>query len=166
MGLIMVKKEELRKKDIQKISSSLTLIYPKDFTDFIADTKLFKTEIKIKERTLILYHTNDNICYLFEENGQIIPSLYSLRKFPDLLPKITVDAGAVKFMINGADLFRPGMVEWEEFKNNDYVTIINLHKAAMCIGRTILSSKDLSDKGKVTKTIHYLNDEIWNFKGS
>ncbi len=159
----MPKKEELRKKDIQKVSSSLQNQYPEEFTNFIASNKLFKGELAIKNRLITLYHTGDNTPLLFEEQGLILPTLYALRKFPDLLPKITVDAGAVKFMINGADLFRPGMVEWESFEKDEFVTIINLQKAAMSIGRTLLASKDLSDKGKVTITIHYLNDEIWKY---
>ena len=98
----MPKKEELRKKDIQKISASLEADFPPAFAQFIASKKLFKADLTIKDRTLILYHTSDNTTWLFEEKeGKILPTLYSIRQFPDLLPKITVDAGAVKFMING-----------------------------------------------------------------
>ena len=159
----MPKKEELRKKDVQKISSSLQNIYPDEFNNFIASQKLFKSNISIKDRAITLYHTADNIPLLFEEQSVILPTLYSLRKFPNLLPKITVDAGAVKFMINGADLFRPGMVEWDSFEKDAYVVIVNLQKAAMSIGKTLLASKDLSDKGKVTTTSHFLNDDIWKY---
>lgn len=66
-------------------------------------------------------------------------------------------------MINGADLFRPGMVEWDQFNKDDFVTIINLQKAAMSIGKTLLASDELPDKGKVTTTLHYLNDDIWKY---
>ena len=159
----MPKKEELRKKDIQKVSTALQFKYPEVFANFIASNKLFKSELVIKERIIILYHTSDNTPLLFEEQSIILPTLYSIRKFPNLLPKITVDAGAVKFIINGADLFRPGMVEWDPFEKDEFVTIINLQKAAMSIGKTLLASKDLSDKGKVTSTIHFLNDEIWKY---
>ena len=159
----MPKKDELRKKDIQKISSVLEQKYPTDFANYIASNKLFKSEITIKDRIITLFHTSDNTPLLFEENGVLLPTLYSVRKFPNLLPKITVDAGAVKFMINGADLFRPGMVEWDPFAKDDYVIIINLQKAAMSLGKTLLASKELPDKGKVTTTLHYLNDEIWKY---
>lgn len=159
----MPKKDELRKKDIQKISTTIEHKYPAEFAKFIASNKLFKTDITIKDRTITLFHTNDNTPLLFEENGVLLPTLYSIRKFPNLLPKITVDAGAVKFMINGADLFRPGMVEWDQFNKDDFVTIINLQKAAMSIGKTLLASDELPDKGKVTTTLHYLNDDIWKY---
>ena len=162
----MPKKEELRKKDIQKVSSSLQDTYPKKFADFISSNKIFKSDFEIKNRKIILYHTNDNTPLLFEEDNVILPTLYSIRKFADLLPKITVDAGAVKFMINGADLFRPGMVEWDSFDKEQYVTIINLQKAAMSIGKTLMGSNELPDKGKVTTTVHYLNDEIWKYAQS
>lgn len=162
----MPKKEELRKKDIQKISSSLEGVYPVEFSQFIASTKLFKADLIIKDRIIILYHTLDNTPLLFEEKGIILPTLYSIRKFPELLPKITVDAGAVKFMINGADLFRPGIVEFDPFEKDSFVTIINLQKSAMSVGKTLMRSTDLPDKGKVTKTLHYLNDEIWKYNVS
>lgn len=144
--------------------------YPEEFANFIASNKLFKSELIIKERIITLYHMSDNTPLLFEEQGIILPTLYSIRKFPDLLPKITVDAGAVKFMINGADLFRPGMVEWDLFEKDEFVTIINLQKAAMSIGKTLMASKDVpldkTTKGKVTITIHFLNDEIWQYSQS
>lgn len=165
----MPKKEELRKKDIQKISSSLEGVYPAEFTEFISSNKLFKADLTIKERIIILYHTTDNTPLLFEEEGVILPTLYSIRKFPNLLPKITVDAGAVKFMINGADLFRPGIVEHDPFLKDQFVTVINLQKAAMSIGKALMNSNDLPDKkekGKVTITYHYLNDDIWKYNAS
>ena len=159
----MPKKEELRKKDILYLSQSLKSRYKPEFTEHIANQHLFKREMKLKKGEISVYFTKANEALLFEFDGTILPTLQTIRKFPDLLPIITVDAGAVKFMINGADLFRPGMVEWDVFEKDQYVTVVNLQKAAMCIGKTLFSSKELPDKGKVTITIHHLGDPLWFF---
>ena len=159
----MPKKEELRKKDVLKFSKKLKQTYSNEFAESIGEQRIFKSDFAIKNKEFLIYHTANLEPLVFEHDGELIPTLYSIRKFPNLLPTITVDAGAVKFMINGADLYRPGMVEWDTFDVGQYVTVINLQKAAMCIGKTTQSSAELPDKGKITKTIHHLNDAIWNF---
>ena len=162
----MPKKEELKKKKVIQLSESLKKNFPSDFSEFIASQRIFKGELTLKKNIITLYYSNSNEPLLFEIEGNVVPTLQSIRKFPNLLPKITVDAGAVKFMINGADLFRPGIVEFEEFEKGQFVTVINLQKAAMCVGKTLFDSLHLPDKGKITQTVHHLNDDIWNFGSS
>lgn len=159
----MPKKEELRKKDVSRLSKELKNDYLDEFTEFISAQRLFKSDLAIKKENVVIYHTSNNISYLFEHERNIIPTLQSIRKFPTLLATITVDAGAVKFMINGADLFKPGMVEWDSFSKDQYVTVVNLKKSAMCIGIVKFNSSELPDKGKITTTVHHLNDAIWNY---
>lgn len=157
----MPKKEELRKKELQRLSESLKTNYDDDFSGYIGSQRLFKSEITLKKKLTIIYHNKSNKPFLFEYEGQILPTLQSIRKFPNVLPSITVDAGAVKFMINGADLFRPGMFEWDEFSKGQFLTIVNLQKSAMCIGKALIGSDVLPEKGKITSTLHHLNDELW-----
>jgi PUA domain protein len=160
----MPKKEELKKKEVIRIAESLKQNYTDQFTDFIASQRLFRGNLTLKKTPVILYYTKDKIPLLFEYEQKIIPTLHSLRKYPNLLPTITVDAGAVSFMIKGADLFRPGIVSFEEFSKGQFVTVVNEKQAAMCIGIALYNSFDLPDKGKVTKTVHHLNDVLWNYQ--
>ena len=81
-------------------------------------------------------------------------------------PKVVVDEGAVKFVINGADIFTQGIVSCRrEFPENTIVTIVNPQNSVMSIGKSLLSSEDLLNQtGKGIVNIHFLGDKIWNFE--
>jgi len=158
------KKKELGKKQIQSLKKTLGKYYPSDFSKFVLDQQLFQTHIKIKKLSnarIIITTTNNPL--LFELEEKFVPTLHILQKFSILLATITVDIGAVKYMINGADLFRPGIIKWDSFKKNDIVTIINEKGTPLSIGITLMDGTILPEKGKITQTIHHLQDEIWNF---
>lgn len=163
--IITGKKEELRKKQLQTLTSSVQQQYPKIFTQFLLNQRLLIADIKTRKITAQLIFTSKNQPLLFTVDQIYLPTLQVIRTFPDLLPHITVDAGAVKFMINGADLFRPGITTFDAFKKNDFIIIINEQGSALAIGKALIHSNEMPDTGKVTKAIHHLQDEIWNFSG-
>lgn len=162
------KKDELRKKDVTKLADSLLQQgFSQAFQTFLAEQKLFMTEVELAKKPVILYFLKDNTPVLLVVGDTYIPTLQAYREFPDQpLPKIKVDAGAVQFMINGADVMRPGMVEWDPFEEGQYVLIVNPMGHALSIGRAIISSEEMGEKGRVTKTLHHLNDDVWNFGAS
>jgi len=55
---------------------------------------------------------NNKISFFYYEDS-LVPTLRYLLEH-EVLPKITVDMGAVKFVVNGADIMRPGIVEIED----------------------------------------------------
>ena len=73
--------------------------------------------------------------------------------------------GAVKFMMSGADVMRPGVVKADEgIEQNDIVAVVEeTHGKALVIGISLYSSEELMklESGKVVKTIHYIGDEVW-----
>ncbi|MDF2421733.1 MAG: RNA-binding protein [Nitrosopumilus sp.] len=83
-----------------------------------------------------------------------------LKKFP----AVTVDMGAVKFMCKGANLMRPGIKEFTEFKKDDLVCIVDesQHKF-LVVGKAMVDSSELEsmEKGEVIKNIHYISDRFW-----
>jgi len=83
-----------------------------------------------------------------------------LKKFP----AVTVDMGAVKFMCKGANLMRPGIKEFTEFKKDDLVCIVDesQHKF-LVVGKAMVDSSELEsmEKGEVIKNIHYVSDRFW-----
>ena len=106
----------------------------------------------------------DGEIVIFEHKGKLAPSLKLVMK-RDVLKKVTVDMGAVKFVVGGADVMRPGITEIEEgIEENEFVVVIDEnHKKPLAIGRALLNSQEMkkAEKGKVIKTIHYVGDEIW-----
>ncbi len=114
--------------------------------------------------------------YIFDLNQQIsffsyeelfLPSLMFIRKHPELvIPTVQVDAGAVKFVINGADIFTQGIVSCsQDFDENTIIIIINPQNAALSIGFSLMKSSDLlTKKGKGILNLHYLGDKIWEME--
>jgi PUA-domain protein len=119
-----------------------------------------------------LYKLND-IPFLFIYKNQdakkdfIIPHLKSLQNITNLdgLNVATVDMGAIKFVIGGADIMRPGITNIKgDFQKGDYLIIVEeTHKKPISVGIAMLSSDEMINAtgGKVIKNIHYVGDDMW-----
>jgi PUA domain protein len=72
-------------------------------------------------------------------------------EFPPQRGLVTVDAGAIEFVSNGADVMRPGIAE-------------ETHGKVLAIGRAQTDSDDmLGDSGKVVSSIHHVGDDLYEF---
>ncbi len=129
-----------------------------------------------KNIQFILHDEANNKKYLFNKDKEItffyyesffLPTLMFIRAFPHIdFPAIQVDEGAVKFVISGADIFTQGIVTFNrDFKKNSIVLIVNPQKSVLCIGKSLLDSKEIKEtSGKGILNIHYLGDRIWEGK--
>ena len=116
-----------------------------------------------KKNVSYLLNKDQNITFFSFEN-MYLPTLKFIRKHTELeFPSIKVDEGAVKFVINGADIFSQGIVNLtRDFSENTIVTIINPQDSVLSVGKSLFSSKDLLNaKGKSIINLHYLGDKIW-----
>jgi PUA domain protein len=81
-------------------------------------------------------------------------------------PVVTVDSGAIKFVCNGANIMRPGIVNIEgDFGANEIVVISEQkYGKPIAIGRAILSRADMvsATKGAVVTNLHYVGDKFWS----
>ena len=57
--------------------------------------------------TLLIISENEPL--MFETDKTLVPTLRLLHKFPSLLPKMQIDKGGIKFIINGANVMSPGL---------------------------------------------------------
>ncbi len=103
----------------------------------------------------------------FEHEGRMFPALRALLDGLIDVPKITVDMGAVRFVVNGADIMRPGITEIDDrVKENGIVVIVDEnHGKALAVGVSKMSAETLraASGGKVIKSIHHINDDLWVF---
>ncbi len=79
---------------------------------------------------------------------------------------VTVDAGAVSFVSDGADIMRPGIVDADgSIEPGDLVVIVEeTHGKALAIGRARVAGDDLlGEQGKVIDSIHHVGDELYGF---
>lgn len=106
----------------------------------------------------------DNKLTLINFDGVWAPHLkILLQKL--ILPKVIVDMGAVKFVVNGADIMRPGITDMDTFEKGELIVIVDeTHGKSLAVGKALLSSDDMRNetKGKVIKNMHYVGDEYWN----
>ena len=100
---------------------------------------------------------------ILKVDGDYIPFLSEtevLEKFPN----VTVDMGAVRFMCKGANLMRPGIKSFTDFKKEDLVCIVeeSRHKF-LAIGKAVADSSEVDEmeKGEVLKNMHYISDKFW-----
>ncbi|MFQ3295954.1 MAG: PUA-domain protein [Halobacteriales archaeon] len=79
---------------------------------------------------------------------------------------VTVDAGAVEFVSDGADVMRPGITAVDEtIAEGDLVVIVEeAHGKALAVGRTLVEGDDLlGESGKVIESVHYVGDDLYRF---
>lgn len=101
--------------------------------------------------------------------GQWYPTMQLLHKYPKMLPQLQVDRGAIKFVLNGADIMCPGLTSKGarmevELDEGRLVAIMAEGKEhAMSIGHLKMSTADIRsiNKGIAVETLHYLNDPLW-----
>ena len=79
---------------------------------------------------------------------------------------VTVDAGAISFVSDGADIMRPGITEADpDISEGDLVAINEeTHGKFLAIGRAMTDGSDMvGDSGKVVKSIHHVGDDLFEF---
>ncbi|MHA1948912.1 MAG: DUF1947 domain-containing protein [Candidatus Thorarchaeota archaeon] len=109
----------------------------------------------------------DGEIIFFEHEGRMFPALRALLDGLIDVPKITVDMGAVRFVVNGADIMRPGITLIDDrIKENGIVVIVDEnHSKPLAVGVSKMAADDLraASGGKVIKSIHHINDDLWVF---
>ncbi len=81
---------------------------------------------------------------------------------------VTVDAGAVSFVSDGADVMRPGITEADpDIEPDDLVLIAEeSHGKVLAVGRARVAGDEMvGDAGKVVDSLHYVGDELYSFSG-
>ncbi len=100
-----------------------------------------------------------------EEGGRLVPHLRLLLERPGALRHVTVDMGAVRFIVNGADVMRPGVVAVEDgIAAGDLVAVVDQqHLKPLAVGEALLGSEAMraAAGGKVVRTLHHVGDKQW-----
>ncbi len=151
----------LNKKEIKKLKEEINNIFGVD----IIPTK-GNIEVAITDNYEMILFNNEPLA--FKINNKVYPTLKTILKHNLDKNKVIVDMGALRFIANGADVMAPGIVNAnEEIKKDDIVFVADeTHNKPLCVGIALMDGKEMkeSNKGKAIKTIHYIGDEVWNFK--
>ena len=119
-----------------------------------------KLEIVVVNSTPLFYKTRDTPWF---------PTLKLLHKYPQMMPKLRVDSGAIKFVLSGANIMCPGLTSpgatiHDEVDKETPVAIYAENKdLALAIGFTTMSTEDIRtiNKDVGVENVHYLNDGLW-----
>lgn len=106
-------------------------------------------------------------------NGSLIPTLYTLLKYPNLLPILPTTKLVLGKLTQGADLMVPGLLKSDlqsiqHLKKGALVSIAEstdqLHDHIWAVGSLAVDAIDLlsAQSGKAVITIHTRNDSLWN----
>lgn len=105
---------------------------------------------------------------LFERDGVLFPTLHGAITRPFSARRVTVDMGAVRFVVNGADIMRPGIVAVTDDVLADHPVLVVEERhgkpLAVCIARLDAAAMRAETAGKVCKNIHHVGDEIWSLE--
>tara|TARA_Y100000310_G_scaffold171085_1_gene171246 strand:+ start:12536 stop:12985 length:450 start_codon:yes stop_codon:yes gene_type:complete len=147
-----MKRTRVKAKDVNKLLGAYGVALSK------------KDAVEILEGHYKVIVVNGEPSFFYFED-KLIPTLKYLQQH-DILPKIIVDMGAVKFVVNGADIMRPGITEIDtSVRKDEFIVVVDENnKKALCVGIALLSYEEMnnSSTGKSVKNIHYVGDELWN----
>lgn len=105
-------------------------------------------------------------------DGPPIPHLRLLHAFPDALPTIQIDRGAIRFVLSGATLMVPGLTspggrlpDAEHALDSGAVVAVRAEgKDEICmVGALKMGTEEMKAKGKgvVIDEGHFLGDGLW-----
>ena len=164
MGKIIAKRRHpIRKSQVADIIGSL-----REEIGPSAELYNAKTIEILETGTQLHIYLVDKEPFLLEKDGILFPSLRGAlaRPFPER--RIVVDMGAISFVVNGADIMRPGVKSISpDVKAGRPVQIVDeRHGKPLALGIALFDAEELlaQEKGKVIRTFHHVGDEIWNIE--
>ena len=109
--------------------------------------------------------SNQIVAFIME--GKAFLTVRGLLKYPSIKAYATVDMGAIKFVINGADVMGPGIVDADEsLSPGDYVWVRDERNLKpLAIGVALISGPEMKSKrpGKAVRSLFFVGDKLWKY---
>jgi PUA domain protein len=99
-------------------------------------------------------------------DGEPTLTVRGANEFPPTSRTVVVDAGAISFVSDGADVMRPGIVEADDaVEEGDLVVVTEeSHGKALAVGRALVDGAEMAgDSGRVVESLHHVGDERYEF---
>ena len=149
----------LKRKQLKQINKALTDHYQYDF--HLLDLRV--EGASSKEGDILIL---DKVPTFFTVEGHFYLTLKGHNRYDVLTKYVTVDMGAVPFLVNGADVMAPGIVDADNSIQKGDVIWVRDEKnlKPILIGKSKESGERLISlsKGKVVNTLHFVGDALWN----
>jgi len=135
-----------------------------DALDVDLDGDTFElVELEDADVDLVLVDDQPLVFYVDEEPFLTVRGANALEPSAGV---VTVDAGAISYVSDGADVMRPGIVEADaSITDGDLVVVVEeTHGKALAVGRALTDGDAMvGDSGKVVSSIHHVGDELYQF---
>jgi len=163
---------QLKNSAIRAIRQNIANLYPTlepALDDIFPKKDASVLESKGKEKTSFILVDGRPMFYRFRD-GPYFPTLRLLHMYPDMMPSVKVDKGAIKFVLKGADIMCPGLTSSAadcsvELGEGAPVAIFAEGKEhPLATGVTKMSTADIRkiNKGVGVGVVHYIGDELWS----
>lgn len=155
-------RHSIKKKEVKKILDELEKIF---------SCKLFTEKDRIEmastpKREVLLVNGEIDV---FIIDGKPFLTLMGLMRYEPKKRFVTVDMGAISYIVNGADIMTPGIVDADvEIKEKDVVWIRDEKNGKpLAVGIALMDGKKMVEakKGKAVESIHHVGDDLWNTCG-
>jgi len=161
--IIVKKRHSIRKSQAQDLLDRLAHQIGPSAALFHADMiEILETNADV---ALFLVHKKP---LLMDTGAWVFPTLRGAVQCPFSERMITVDAGAIPYVVNGADVMRPGIVAVsDDVVAGSPVQIADeRHKKPLAIGVALMDGPAIraSASGKMCKNFHHVGDELWNLE--
>ncbi len=151
-------KRKQQKAELEKIESALG-------TEIRVDVSTQLETGILDDDTRVLIYQNEIL--FFERENRFFPTLHALLKDMISIPRIAVDMGAIRYVVNGADIMRPGITKIDDDVRKDAAVAIvdEKHGKPLAVGIATMDSEEMrtATSGKVVLSVHHVNDRLWDF---
>lgn len=128
------------------------------------DADSYERVVLVDEDVEIVLVDGDPAAFLVD--GEFAPTVRGANDYPPEKRIVTVDAGAVSFVGDGANVMRPGIVDaGSEIEAGDLVTVREeTHGKTLAIGRAAVDGSEMvGESGMVVESIHHVGDDLYAF---
>jgi len=123
------------------------------------------TQVECVEPEIGFVFVRINDFVFVKKDEKFVPFLGS-PKVLALLPSVEVDEGAIRFLLNGADVMRPGIKRLDDWGAPGSLVVVKEGKKgrAIAIGLSTVSGEEASamTKGSCLKNLHHVGDAYWS----
>ena len=143
---------------IEEIKTSLNI----DITTFLKDKNIEIAEFDGQMLIII-----DRMPALFVVDHRLLPTLKGIMHLDIKQPEVVVDSGAVSFIVNGANVMAPGIIEADESIQTGDIVVITEERYGkpLAIGEALKDGTDMvNSQGRAVKSIHHVGDKIWKLE--
>jgi PUA-domain protein len=128
--------------------------------DLAADS-FEKVELEDADWEVVLVDGEPLVCYFA---GDPFLTVKGANRHPPEKRTVTVDAGAVQFVSDGADAMRPGIVAAAESITEGDLVVVDeeSHGKVLAVGRALTDGDDmLGEEGRVVESLHHVGDDLF-----